>query len=71
MANAAGTDMKKLCPGLRRQRFRGRLRTQTQRSGEPGSRALNEYATCYISCYTRNPCNAKWPHVGVLRALGQ
>eukprot|EP00965_Chrysotila_dentata_P040113 1331782-Pleurochrysis_carterae.AAC.1 len=24
--------------------------------------ALNEYAACYISCYTRIPCNAKWPH---------
>eukprot|EP00965_Chrysotila_dentata_P183268 6051932-Pleurochrysis_carterae.AAC.1 len=32
---------------------------------------LNEYATCYISFYTRIPCNAKWPHVGVFRALGQ
>eukprot|EP00965_Chrysotila_dentata_P095447 3154858-Pleurochrysis_carterae.AAC.1 len=26
--------------------------------------SLNEYATCYISCYTRNPRKAKWPHVG-------
>eukprot|EP00965_Chrysotila_dentata_P095710 3163521-Pleurochrysis_carterae.AAC.2 len=34
-------------------------------------RALNEYATCYISCYTRNLRNAKWPHVGVFGALGQ
>eukprot|EP00965_Chrysotila_dentata_P243268 6205329-Pleurochrysis_carterae.AAC.1 len=32
---------------------------------------LNEYATCYISCYTRNPRDAKWPHVGVFGALGQ
>eukprot|EP00965_Chrysotila_dentata_P093567 3091703-Pleurochrysis_carterae.AAC.1 len=24
--------------------------------------ALNEYATCYISCYTRDPRNANWPH---------
>eukprot|EP00965_Chrysotila_dentata_P133824 4425947-Pleurochrysis_carterae.AAC.1 len=33
--------------------------------------ALNEYATCYISCYTRVPCNAKGSHVGVFGALGQ
>eukprot|EP00965_Chrysotila_dentata_P072746 2404311-Pleurochrysis_carterae.AAC.1 len=33
--------------------------------------ALNEYATCYMSCYTRNRRNAKWPHVRVLGALGQ
>eukprot|EP00965_Chrysotila_dentata_P138724 4588693-Pleurochrysis_carterae.AAC.1 len=31
--------------------------------------SLNEYATCYISCYTRIPPNAKWPHVGVFGAL--
>eukprot|EP00965_Chrysotila_dentata_P072406 2392476-Pleurochrysis_carterae.AAC.1 len=31
--------------------------------------ALNEYATCYISCYTRISRNAKWPHVGVFLAL--
>eukprot|EP00965_Chrysotila_dentata_P031599 1053653-Pleurochrysis_carterae.AAC.1 len=24
-----------------------------------------------MSCYTRNPRNAKWPHVGVFGALGQ
>eukprot|EP00965_Chrysotila_dentata_P113237 3741838-Pleurochrysis_carterae.AAC.1 len=34
-----------------------------------GVPTLNEYATCYISCYTRNPCNAKWPHVGAFGAL--
>eukprot|EP00965_Chrysotila_dentata_P258108 6213105-Pleurochrysis_carterae.AAC.1 len=33
--------------------------------------ALNEYATCYLSCYARISCNAKWPHVGVFGALGQ
>eukprot|EP00965_Chrysotila_dentata_P207069 6183909-Pleurochrysis_carterae.AAC.1 len=32
---------------------------------------LNEYAMCYISCYTRIPCNVKCPHVGVFGALGQ
>eukprot|EP00965_Chrysotila_dentata_P148373 4898498-Pleurochrysis_carterae.AAC.1 len=31
--------------------------------------SLNEYATCYISCYMRNPRNAKWPRVGVFGAL--
>eukprot|EP00965_Chrysotila_dentata_P241440 6204292-Pleurochrysis_carterae.AAC.1 len=30
---------------------------------------LNEYATCYISCYTRTPRNAKGHHVGVFGAL--
>eukprot|EP00965_Chrysotila_dentata_P093690 3096617-Pleurochrysis_carterae.AAC.1 len=30
---------------------------------------FNEYATCYISCDTRIPRNAKCPHVGVFGAL--
>eukprot|EP00965_Chrysotila_dentata_P169392 5593862-Pleurochrysis_carterae.AAC.2 len=33
--------------------------------------SLNEYATYYVSCYTRIPYNAKWPHVGVFGDLGQ
>eukprot|EP00965_Chrysotila_dentata_P084683 2795074-Pleurochrysis_carterae.AAC.1 len=36
---------------------------------EPIRGTLNEYATGYITCYTRNPRNAKRPHVGVFGAL--